>query len=75
MGDADAGGMRNGQEKKIALSEIAKPQIVEMIRNAGSSAMNETVLQKHLDAGAPTNADGTMNLLHYVAWLIRANEK
>jgi len=33
--------------------------------------MSATILDKHIAAGAPTNADGTIHLLHYVAWLIR----
>jgi hypothetical protein len=24
-----------------------------------------------IDAGAPTNADGTINLVHYAAWLVK----
>jgi len=27
------------------------------------------MLQADVDAGAPTNADGTLNLVHYAAWL------
>lgn len=26
-------------------------------------------VRKHLDSGAPQNADGTLNLIHYAAWL------
>lgn len=26
-------------------------------------------IQRHVEDGAPTNADGTMNLIHYAAWL------
>lgn len=33
--------------------------------------MTREVLEKHIHMGAPTNADGTIHLLHYVAWLIR----
>jgi len=29
------------------------------------------MLQADIDAGAPTNADGTLNLVHYVAWLVK----
>jgi hypothetical protein len=27
-------------------------------------------LEEDLDAGAPTNADGTLNLVRYAAWLL-----
>jgi hypothetical protein len=31
----------------------------------------EDVVQKHLAEGVPRAADGTMNLVHYAAWLNR----
>ena len=27
------------------------------------------VVRQHIAEGAPTNADGTVNLVHYAAWL------
>jgi hypothetical protein len=27
--------------------------------------------QADVDAGAPTNGDGTINLVHYAAWLVK----
>jgi hypothetical protein len=30
------------------------------------------MLQADIEAGAPTNADGTMNLVNYAAWLVGA---
>ena len=29
------------------------------------------MLQSDIDAGAPVNRDGTLNLLNYAAWIIR----
>jgi hypothetical protein len=34
-------------------------------------AVPEEKVREHLAAGAPTAADGTANLVHYVAWLNR----
>ena len=31
--------------------------------------ISEAMLRADLAAGAPTNADGTINLIHYAAWL------
>jgi hypothetical protein len=31
----------------------------------------EDVVQKHLAEGAPAAADGSMNLVHYAAWLLK----
>jgi hypothetical protein len=37
----------------------------------GSQPITVQMLQADIDAGAPTNPDGTINLVHYVAWLVR----
>jgi hypothetical protein len=29
------------------------------------------IIKADLAAGAPANADGTINLVHYAAWLVR----
>ena len=39
-------------------------------RRAGSP-VTEEMLQADLAAGAPENADGTINLVHYAAWLAK----
>ena len=31
--------------------------------------ISEDMLRADIDADAPTNADGTINLVHYAAWL------
>jgi hypothetical protein len=33
--------------------------------------ITEAMLQADLAAGAPANADGTIHLVHYAAWLVR----
>jgi len=29
------------------------------------------VIRRHVDAGAPADPDGRVNLIHYAAWLVR----
>ncbi len=36
-----------------------------------SAAGRDAMLQADVAAGAPTNADGTFNLVHYAAWLVK----
>ena len=33
--------------------------------------VTEEMLRADIDAGAPTNASGTINLVHYAAWLVK----
>ncbi len=36
---------------------------------AENGKVTAEMLQANVDAGAPTKADGTLNLVHYAAWL------
>jgi len=38
---------------------------------SGTKPVTVEMLQADIDAGAPTNPDGTVNLIHYAAWLVR----
>jgi len=42
-----------------------------MLSRAGGQRVTEAMLQADIDAGAPTNPDGTVNLVHYAAWLVK----
>lgn len=41
-----------------------------LLSRAGGTPVTEEMLQADLLAGAPANADGTINLVHYAAWLV-----
>jgi hypothetical protein len=45
--------------------------MARLLSAAGPKAVTVEMLQSDIDAGAPTNADGTLNLVHYVAWLVK----
>ena len=42
-----------------------------LLTSAGSQPVSVAMLQADLDAGTPRNADGTLNLVHYAAWLVQ----
>jgi len=42
-----------------------------MLSRAGGQRVTEAMLQGDIDAGAPRNPDGTVNLVHYAAWLVK----
>ena len=50
----------------LALADAAR-----LLAKVGGSAITEATLQDDVAAGAPTNADGTINLVHYAAWLVK----
>ena len=46
-----------------------------MLSAAGGQQVSEALIRKDMAAGAPTNPDGTLNLVHYAAWLVREGER
>ena len=55
----------------IRLTALPKEAVVRLLRNAGSSTISAETLAADIAAGAPVNADGTMSLVEYAAWLCR----
>ena len=46
-------------------------QAARLLSAAGARPVSAAMLRKDLDAGAPTNVDGTINLVHFAAWLVK----
>jgi len=42
-----------------------------VLSRLGGKPVTEEMLRADIDAGAPTNADGSINLVHYAAWLVK----
>ncbi len=49
--------------------------LAHVLRKAGSQRASAETIRESLAAGAPANGDGTINLIQYAAWLIRAAGK
>jgi hypothetical protein len=45
-----------------------------LLSKVGGQPMRVEMIQADLSTGAPVNADGTINLVHYAAWLVRETE-
>lgn len=49
-----------------------KPEVAaKLLSKASGESISLAQIESDIDAGAPTNADGTINLLHFAAWLVR----
>jgi hypothetical protein len=46
-------------------------QAARVLSAAGRTSVSVEMLREDIAAGAPTNADGTMNLVFYAAWLVK----
>ncbi|MGH7143918.1 MAG: hypothetical protein ACREJ2_07235 [Planctomycetota bacterium] len=53
------------------LTALSVSDVVTFLRRSGSQKVSEEAVQHDIAAGAPVNADGTINLVHYAAWLAR----
>ena len=42
-----------------------------VLTKSGGQAITESMIRGDVADGAPTNADGTLNLVHYAAWLVK----
>jgi hypothetical protein len=46
-------------------------QLARLLTAAGAKSAADDAIRRHIARGAPAGADGRMNLMHYMAWLIR----
>jgi len=49
----------------------ADPAALTVVQLARLLGLAESKVRRHIAAGAPTAADGSVNLVHYTAWLNR----
>jgi hypothetical protein len=52
-------------------NRLTVEQAARLLSAASPRPVSVAMLREDLDAGAPTNADGTINLVHFAAWLAK----
>jgi len=57
--------------EKLNPAALTVADAARILTAAGVGSVTAETIQADIDAGAPTNADGTINLVHYAAWLAR----
>jgi len=58
-------------QAKLDPSALSIQDAVKVLQAARSRHASEENLQADIESGAPTNPDGTLNLVHYAAWLVK----
>ena len=58
-------------ENQIKLTAISITDLAKLLKHAGSTHASEEAIRQDVKDGAPVNQDGTINLIHYTAWLIK----
>jgi len=57
--------------KAINPAALSLPDAAKLLTKVGGHPITEASLRDDVSAGAPTNTDGTLNLVRYAAWLVR----
>ena len=62
-----------GGQGMSRLNPAAMPvaDAARVLTRLGGKPVTEAMLRADIEAGAPTNADGSVNLVHYAAWLVK----
>ena len=68
MPDNNAQGRQGGglNPQSLRLADMAR-----ILSASGQLPVTVEMLETDIASGAPTNPDGTMNLVHYSAWMVK----
>lgn len=53
---------------------LSLDEAVRVLKASGATSASVAQLEMDVANGAPTNADGTLNIVHYAAWLVKEFE-
>jgi hypothetical protein len=59
------------EENQLKITAMNVPVLVKLLRKAGCRHVSGNAIKEDIEKGAPVNADGTINLIHYTAWLLK----
>ena len=57
--------------EKLQPTSLTVEHTARLLSAAGGRPVTSDMVAKDVEAGAPTNPDGTINLIHYAAWLVK----
>jgi len=61
----------NGEKTPLDPNRLSVEQAAKLLSAAAKVRVPAEQIAADLEAGAPRNQDGTLNLVHYAAWLVR----
>ena len=61
----------DGENSRLNPQAMAVPDAARLLAKVGTFAVTAEMLQADIANGAPTNPNGTLNLVHYAAWLVK----
>jgi len=55
----------------LSITALSVEDTAKILRRAGGRNVSVEAIQGDIEAGAPVNADGAVNFIHYAAWLAK----
>ena len=59
------------EKDRLSPQALSVEDAARLLTAVGGSTVTTEMIRADIDAGAPVNADGTINLMHYTAWLVK----
>ena len=63
--------MNDNEKPSLNPTSLTVADAARLLTKVGGQPVTVRMLEADLAAGAPANADGSINLVHYAAWLVR----
>ncbi len=60
-------------DNTLKITALAPELLIRLLKQAGCRTVSSETLAADWNAGAPRNPNGTVNLIHYAAWLAKEN--
>lgn len=60
----------NDPDAKLDPTALALPDAVRLLTAVGQTGVTVEMLEADIASGAPTNPNGTINLVTYTAWIL-----
>ena len=58
------------QNPVLKVTAIGADDLAAVLTKSAGKSVTAAQIRYHIEAGAPVNADGSLNLVHYAAWLV-----
>jgi hypothetical protein len=63
--------MNDNGKPSLSPTALTVADAARLLTKVGGQLVSEQMIEADVAHGAPANADGTINLVHYGAWLVR----
>lgn len=62
--------MPDGENAALRVTALSPEDLAVVLSKSAGKSVSPAQIRYHIEAGAPVNADGTVNMVHFAAWLV-----